>query len=63
VTTCFLRKKFIGLVEETSPNSGAKPSYLISSDHWKNADWLCALIGITSTELPKPKPKKKKLTD
>lgn len=36
---------------------GAKPSFLISGDHWDDSEWLCELIRITAHELPAPKKK------
>ena len=53
-------RAFIGEVTEAPPYQGAKPSLLIDSELWDNADWLTKLITVTCAELPLPKPKKPK---
>ena len=53
-------RQFIGDVTEAPPYRGAKPSLLVDSEHWDDADWLSQLITITCAELPLPKPKKPK---
>ncbi len=47
----------IGAVEEAQPYPQAKPWFLISGDHWDDADWLADLVRITAAALPAPKPK------
>ena len=54
-------KEFCGPCPEAPPYSGAKPNLLIAGDKWDDADWLSALIKITTRELPEPKPKKVKV--
>ena len=53
-------RAFIGAFTEAPPYQGAKPSLLIDSEHWDDADWLSRLIAVTCAELPLPKPKKVK---
>lgn len=48
------------LVDEQPAYPGAKPYYLISGDHWDDAEWMSELIRVTAHELPIPKAKKKK---
>jgi len=44
----------IGAVEEAQPYPQAKPWFLISGDHWDDADWLSQIIRLTADALPAP---------
>ncbi len=48
---------FIGDCEKQPPYPGAKPYFLISSEHWDDADWLCELVQMTTASVPLPKKK------
>ena len=52
-------RAYIGEVVEASPYPGAKPSFLIAGEKWKDGQWLSGLIKITAGELPLPVKKKK----
>lgn len=47
-------------VVEAPAYPGAKNSFLISEENWKNKTWLTELVRVTEKGLPKPLPKKKK---
>jgi TfoX/Sxy family transcriptional regulator of competence genes len=51
-------RAFIGEAVEAAPYPGAKPSFLISPEEYKDLQWLSELIHITAQELPLPKKKK-----
>lgn len=46
---------------EGSPYPSAKPHLLITPDQWEDAEWLCNLVRVTSSELPMPKTRKPKV--
>lgn len=50
-------RAFLGKVEEVSPFPRAKPYFLVSEERWDDADFLCALIRVTTPDVPVPKPK------
>lgn len=50
-------RAFAGSVDEVSPYPGAKPYLLIDAGRWDDADWLTALVRISTAELPAPKAK------
>jgi TfoX/Sxy family transcriptional regulator of competence genes len=49
----------IGEVDEAPPYPGAKPCFRIAGDMWDDADWLTALMKLTTAALPAPAPKRK----
>lgn len=51
-------RRYIGDVLEATAHSGAKSSFLISGDLWKDACWLSKLVKVTAQELSSPKAKK-----
>ncbi len=44
---------------EAPPYPGAKPCLVIDPDRWDDREWLVALFGASTAELPLPKPKKR----
>lgn len=53
-------KEFLKTPEMAPAYPGSKPYFLISGDHWDDADWMAELIKVTAAALPLPKPKKPK---
>ena len=50
----------IGQLQEGFPFPGARPWFVISGEHWEDADWLVDLVVQTAAALPPPKIKKPK---
>jgi TfoX/Sxy family transcriptional regulator of competence genes len=49
-----LGREYAPDLPERAPYPGAKPHLLVSSDRWRDAEWLLELVNITVASLPVP---------